>query len=79
MAEHKLVPKNDLNSSAVEEKLNSHNLVIVTNHKMKVSTRIPFILILPTAISNKPQVSVTEYNKLQAEILQLKKELQVMK
>lgn len=31
----------------------------------------------PAVISNTPQVSVTEYNKLQAEIRQLKRDLQV--
>ena len=30
-----------------------------------------------SVISNTPQVSVTEYNKLQAEIQQLKRDLQV--
>ena len=66
--------------SAIEEKLNSHNLVVVTNHKMKVLTRIiAFILIQPAVISNTPQVSIKEYNKLKAEIRRLKKDLQVMK
>ena len=35
------------------------------------------VLNLFAVISNTPQVSVTEYNKLQAEIKQLKRDLQV--